>query len=344
MTQLQNKVPETNAEFSSHGKGDSHWLHAAEKTKTSVLGFAVLLTLSFSVIELLGGLWGNSLALIGDAGHMVTDSASLLFALVANKLAQKGADSDHTFGHGRIEVLAAFINGLVMLGVVIWLFIEAFSRIAEPQPVSGFSVMTIAAAGLVINILVAWSLSRDRKNVNTRAALLHVMGDLLGSLAAIIAGAVIYFGGPTVVDPILTMVVGFLLLHATYEILRDSSRVLLDSLPEGVDFTQVGRRIEAIPGVNRVHDLHVWTMSPGHGAIQCHVHIESPACWPKILDAIRTSLHEEFSIDHVTVQPEWDFAGDESDCAVCQSGLCPDDFSASQTSPQPAVLDVSKLD
>ena len=176
--------PEPNSEFSSHGRGDSHWLHAAEKTKTSVLGFAVALTLSFSVIELVGGLWGNSLALIGDAGHMVTDSASLLFALVANKIAQKGADDDHSFGHGRVEVLAAFINGLVMLCVVGWIFFEAVSRIMTPEPVSGLSVMAIAAVGLVINILVAWSLSRDRKNMNTRAALLHVMGDLLGSVAA----------------------------------------------------------------------------------------------------------------------------------------------------------------
>ena len=135
--------PEPNSEFSSHGRGDSHWLHAAEKTKTSVLGFAVALTLSFSVIELVGGLWGNSLALIGDAGHMVTDSASLLFALVANKIAQKGADDDHSFGHGRVEVLAAFINGLVMLCVVGWIFFEAVSGIMTPEPVSGLSVMWV---------------------------------------------------------------------------------------------------------------------------------------------------------------------------------------------------------
>lgn len=286
--------PEPDAEFSSHGRGDSHWLHAAEKTKTSVLGFAVALTLTFSVIELLGGLWGNSLALIGDAGHMVTDSASLLFALVANKIAQKGADDDHSFGHGRVEVLAAFINGLVMLCVVVWIFFEAVSRIMTPEPVSGLSVMAIAAVGLVINVLVAWSLSRDRKNMNTRAALLHVMGDLLGSVAAIVAGAVIYFGGPTIADPILSLVVCCLLLHATWEILRDSSRVLLDSVPEGVNYFSVGRAIEAIPGVNRVHDLHVWTMSPGHGAIQCHVHIESPECWPKILDVLRSSCTRSF--------------------------------------------------
>lgn len=304
--------------YSRHGEGDSTWTHQTEKTRLSVLGLAVFLTLGFAIIEAVGGYVSHSLALIGDAGHMMTDSASLLFALVANKIAQKGADSDHTFGHGRVEVLAAFINGLVMLGVVIWLFYEAVNRLTTPEPVSGLSVMVIASLGLVINVMVALSLSRDKKNVNTRAALLHVMGDLLGSVAAIVAGAVIYMGGPMAVDPILSMVVGFLLLHATYDILRQTTRVLLDGVPEGVYYAQVGRLIEAVPGVERVHDLHVWTMAPNHGAVQCHVKIKDVACWPKILDAIRSGIHDTFGIDHVTVQPEWDFQGSEEDCEVCR--------------------------
>lgn len=244
-------------------------------------------------------------------------------------------------------MLAAFINGLVMLCVVGWIFFEAVSRIMTPEPVSGLSVMAIATVGLVINILVAWSLSRDRKNMNTRAALLHVMGDLLGSVAAIVAGAVIYFGGPTIADPILSLVVCCLLLHATWEILRDSTRVLLDSVPEGVNYFSVGRTIEAIPGVNRVHDLHVWTMSPGHGAIQCHVHIESPECWPKILDVLRRQLHEEFQIDHVTVQPEWDFRGSDEECEVCRyaefEAACRADFDDPRAAPAAPVLDAEKL-
>ena len=151
---------ESPSEFFSHGEGDSPRSHAAEKTRLSVLGFAVLLTLSFSVIELVGGWWANSLALIGDAGHMVTDSMSLLFALVANRLAMKGADEAHSFGHGRVEVIAAFVNGLTLLGVTFWLFYEAIERIREPAAVAGGSVMVIAFAGLLINVAVAWSLSR----------------------------------------------------------------------------------------------------------------------------------------------------------------------------------------
>lgn len=302
------------AQFSAHESGDSAYRHAAERTKLSVLGTAVALTLGFSAIELAGGIWSNSLALIGDAGHMVTDSASLLFALIANRIAAKGADKVHNFGHGRVEVIAAFVNGLVMLGVVIWLFVEAFERISTPQPVSGASVMLIALIGLLINVAVAFTLSRDKKNMNTRAALVHVLGDLLGSVAAIAAGCIIWMGGPTIVDPILSMLVGVLLLHATYEILRDSSRVLLDATPEGTDYNQVGEFLMSVPDIDHVHDLHVWTMAPGHPALQCHVHITSSECWPVILDAIRTGLRQRFGIDHVTVQPEW---------RGCESGACP---------------------
>ena len=146
---------ENPSEFFTHGEGDSPRTHASEKTRGSVLGFAVLLTLTFSAVELIGGWFANSLALIGDAGHMLTDSMSLFFALIANRIAMKGADKVHSFGHGRVEVIAAFVNGLIMLGVVLWLFLEAFERIREPAAVSGFNVMTIALTGLIINVGVA---------------------------------------------------------------------------------------------------------------------------------------------------------------------------------------------
>ena len=296
-------------EFFTHGEGDSPRTHAARPTRASVLGLAVALTLGFSAIELAGGWWANSLALIGDAGHMLTDSMSLFFALVANRIAMKGADEAHSFGHGRVEVVAAFVNGLVMLGVVLWLFVEAFERIREPAAVSGFNVMAIALTGLVINVAVAWSLSRDRRNVNTRAALLHVMGDLMGSVAAIIAGAVIWLGGPAIVDPLLSMFVGALLLHATWTILRDSIRILLDGTPENTDFDAVGEYIRSVPDVHEVHDLHVWTIAPGENALQCHVRISSWCRWPVILHEIREGVKGRFAIEHITVQPEWESMG-----------------------------------
>ena len=315
MTQDEKKlIEEKDRRLSSHGAGDSLYNHAAQQVKTSVLGVAVLLTLGFSAVELIGGLMSNSLALIGDAGHMATDAASLLFALVANWLAREGADSHHSFGHARIEVLAAFVNALVMFVVLGWICVEAIDRLTNPHEVSGGSVMLIATIGMFVNIGVALSLSRDKKNVNTRAALVHVMGDLLGSVAAIVSGAVIYFGGPVEVDPILSLVICLLVAHAAWGVLKETVPVMLDAVPEGVRFDEVGDVIASIPGVISVHDLHVWVMSPGHSAISAHVYIDSYRSWPVILGAIRQHMKSRFNIDHVSVQPEWDTAEKDMLC------------------------------
>ena len=306
-------------QYAAHSHGDSSYNHSAEKVKLSVLGVAVALTLGFSLVELVGGYLSNSLALIGDAGHMATDAASLLFALIANIIARKGVDDDHSFGHGRIEVLAAFLNGLAMLGVVGWIFYEAVMRIQDPPAVAGGSVMTVAAIGLCINIGVAWSLSRDKKNLNTRAALLHVLGDMLGSVAAIVAGALIYFGGEAfaLADPILSFVVGALVLHATYELLKDSSAVLLDAVPENIRYMDVGDALSGLPGVRRVHDLHVWTLAPGHGAVSAHLCMDKTAAWDEVLEEARVLIESRFGIDHITLQPEWHEACCSGDCGEC---------------------------
>lgn len=292
--------------FSSHGQGDSLYNHATQQVKTSVLGVAVLLTLGFSAVELIGGLLSNSLALIGDAGHMATDAASLLFALVANWLAREGADSHHSFGHARIEVLAAFVNALIMFIVLGWICFEAIDRLTNPHEVSGGSVMLIATIGMFVNIAVALSLSRDKKNVNTRAALVHVLGDLLGSVAAIISGAVIYFGGPVEVDPILSLLICALVAHAAWGVLKETVPVMLDAVPEGVNYEEVGKAIAGIPGVVSVHDLHVWVMSPGYSAISAHLKIDSHRSWPVILEEIRKNVKDRFGIDHMAFQPEWE--------------------------------------
>lgn len=293
--------------YAAHGSGDSVHDHGAKKVKTSALAVAVVLTAVFSAVELAGGWWANSLALIADAGHMITDSASLFFALIANWLSRKGADDDHSYGHARIEVLAAFLNGLAMLIVVGWIFKEAIERFANPPPVAGASVFAIAAVGLCINIAVAWSLSRDKENVNTRAALLHVLGDMLGSAAALAAGALIYFGGEafSVADPILSVLVCLLVLRATWELLKDSARVLLDGVPEGVRYDDVGEALLSIEGVREVHDLHVWTMAPGQGAISAHLMLGRSADWRVTLQTARGLMQAKFGIDHVTLQPEY---------------------------------------
>lgn len=289
----------------AHHHGDSDYVHRATPHGSHALAAAVVLTGGYAVVELLGGLWSGSLALLADAGHMATDSAALLFALAANVVARRPASERHSFGLARTEVIAAFVNSLAMLAIVVWLFVEAVERLRAPTPVQGGAVFVIAAFGLALNIAVAWVLSRERNNVNTRAALLHVLGDLLGSVAAIAAGIIIYFTGFMAIDPLLSMLVGGLILRSTFAVLRETTQVLLDAVPESVDYRKVGVALARIPGVRSVHDLHVWAMVPGRCALSAHVLVDDVARWPAILRRARTVLRREFDIDHVTLQPEW---------------------------------------
>jgi cobalt-zinc-cadmium efflux system protein len=187
----------------------------------------------------------------------------------------------------------------------VWIVVEAIARLAEPRPVQGQTVFVVAAIGLAINVLVAWSLARDRANVNTRAALVHVMGDLLGSVAAIIAGLVISFGGPLMIDPLLSIFVAALILRSTFGVLRETTLVLLDSVPAGVDYAAVGRALAGVPGVRSVSDLHVWTMVPGRSALSAHVLVDDIEAWPAVLLRARALLQRDFEIDHITLQPQW---------------------------------------
>lgn len=291
--------------LSHHHEGDSSYAHRSRPHGARPLAFAVALTLGFAVIELIGGLWSGSLALVADAGHMATDAAALLFALTANIIARRPVSDRHSFGLARVEVMAAFVNALAMLAVVAWIFYEAIDRLRAPVQVQGLSVIVIAAIGLAINILVAWTLSKDRDNVNTRAAFIHVLGDLLGSVAAITAGLIITFGGPSMVDPLLSMFVAALILRSTLGVLKETVLVLMDSVPEGVDYQKVGKALAGIHGVRSVHDLHIWSMVPGRGALSAHVLVEDIAQWPVVLRAARRMLQKDFGIDHVTLQPEW---------------------------------------
>lgn len=289
----------------AHGRGDSRYTHQSRPHGARPLAIAVALTLGYALIELAGGLWSGSLALLADSGHMATDSAALLFALAANIIARRPVSDRHSFGLARIEVVAAFVNAIAMLGVVAWIFYEAIERLRSPVPVRGLGVFVIAGVGLLVNIAVAWSLSRDRENVNTRAALVHVMGDLLGSIAAILAGLVIYFGGPLMADPLLSMFVAALILRSTFGVLRETTLVLLDSVPENVDYGAVGRSLASVPGIVSVHDLHVWSMVPGKSALSAHVLVDDIERWPIVLHQSRLVLRRDFGIDHITLQPEW---------------------------------------
>ncbi|RYE92186.1 MAG: cation transporter [Oxalobacteraceae bacterium] len=288
----------------AHLDGDARHAHTIEGRSQAALAVALGLTLLFAVIEVVTGFISNSLALISDAGHMVTDAAALGLALLAQAIARRPPSSRHSFGFVRAEALAAFVNCLAMLALVAWIGWEAIQRLLHPEHVQGGVVLVVAAIGACINLLVAWFLSRDNQSINTRAALVNVMGDLLGSLAAIASGAIIYFTGWVRIDPILSIFVALLILRSTSGILRESYHFLMEGVPHAIDYLEVGADLKAIKGVLGVHDLHVWDMSPGHPALIGHLEIASLEQWPAVLADVRAMLREQHGIDHVTLQPE----------------------------------------
>lgn len=266
--------------------------------------WALLITFAFALVEAAGGWWSGSLALLSDAGHMFSDCMALGLTAFASWIAKHPPSRRHSYGLLRAEIIAALVNGLIMLLVILFIVVEAVARLRQPQPVAGAAVMAIAAAGLVVNIFVALLLSRGERTLNSRAALLHVIGDLLGSIAALIAGAVIYFTGWLPVDPILSLVVAGLILFSTLSLLREALHVLMEGVPPNLQMESVGQQMAGIEGVRSVHDLHIWTLASGRIALSAHLEVHDLNVWPKILEATQIMLHRQFDIDHVTLQPE----------------------------------------
>jgi cobalt-zinc-cadmium efflux system protein len=286
-----------------HDHGHAH--HHDHGASGRAILIALLLTALFALVEAAGGFWAHSLALVSDAGHMFTDAAALGLGLVAQIVSRRPPSQRNSYGYARAEVIGAFVNALAMLAVVVWIAVEAVQRLLVPQPVAGQTVMLIAAVGLLINLGVAWTLSRAAHNLNTRAALLHVLSDLLGSVAAVVAGAVVYYTGWMPIDPLLSLAVALLILQSTWSLLRQTTQVLMEGVPHHLSYEEIGRAMTGQTGVLGVHDLHVWHMSSNRAALSAHVTIADPALWPQVLTGLQRLLDQRFGIDHVTLQPSW---------------------------------------
>jgi cobalt-zinc-cadmium efflux system protein len=262
------------------------------------------LTFLFALVELTGGWWFGSLALMSDAGHMFSDSAALLIAVIASRVALRPPGATHSYGFARAEVIAALLNGLLLLGIVVIIVVEAIRRLYQPQPVSGMGVLVVALVGLLVNVAVLRMLGHGDNNLNTRAATLHVLGDLIGSVAALTAGAVILVSGWSPIDPLLSFVISALILVSTLRILRDALHVLMEGVPPEINLAEVGQTLAKVGGVKSVHDLHVWTIASGRIALSAHVDVDILNDWPATLERIRSTARSRFGIEHVTIQPE----------------------------------------
>jgi cobalt-zinc-cadmium efflux system protein len=268
------------------------------------LMLATVLTLGFAGVEAAVGWWSGSLALLSDAGHMVTDSAALLIAAIAGWVARRGPSPKHSYGFGRAQLVAALLNGLFMLAVVTAIIVQAVSRFANPIAVQGEAVTVVALLGLMLNIFVARMLSHGGRDLNMRAALLHVLGDLLGSLAALVSGIIVWATGWFAVDPALSLFIALLIAYSSLKLVREAFHGLMEGVPLHLSLEEIAKTMAEVEGVTSVHDLHVWSLTAERIALSAHVVVEPLDNWPATLERLRSLLAQRYGIEHVTLQPE----------------------------------------
>jgi len=280
-----------------------HHSHAHSHTG-SALKAATAITFAFALVEAGGGWWTGSLALLSDAGHMLTDALALAFAALAAWMARRPPSERHSYGLGRAEIIAALVNASAMLAVIIVLSYEAIARLREPGEVNGGGAALIALAGLGVNLGVMRWLSPHHHDMNARAARLHVIGDALGSVAALISGAVIALTGWTRIDPIASLLICVLIAVSSVRLIRESLHALMEGVPQGLSVDSIGSEMARVGGVVSVHDLHVWTLSGSRTALSAHVVVRNLAQWEALRRELQSRLHDKFGIEHVTLQPE----------------------------------------
>ncbi len=269
------------------------------------LRLVLVLTASFMVAEIVGGWLANSLALLADAGHMFTDAGAIALSLFAIRFARRPANEDKTFGYYRLEILAALVNGAALLVIAGLIVVEAWSRFRAPEPIQGGLMLAVASLGLAVNVLAAWLLhGAAAESLNVRGAYLHVLGDLLGSVGAIAAAAVILLTEWWPADPIISVLVALLILRSAWILVRESVDVLLEAVPSHIDLAAVRRAMSELPEVQDVHDLHVWTLTSRYVALSAHAVVADPADNQRVLGQIRDCMERRFGIRHVTIQIE----------------------------------------
>ncbi len=301
---------------SDHSHGPD--LHSDRKRGRLVL--SLLLTSIYMIAEAVGGWLTNSLALLADAGHMLTDVAALSLTLFAFWFAARPATSRKTYGYYRLEILAAFVNGVALVLLSIWVIYEAILRWQSPPQVRAFALLIVAVGGLIINIIVARVLHTDHEHdLNMRGAFLHVLGDLLGSVAAIAAGLLILAFGWMWADAACSILISFIIIFGACRLVSDSVNILLEGTPRHIDYAAVEKMLLATDGVIGVHDLHVWTISSGIDALSVHINHHDDVSHSELLAAVRDRLSEQFGIGHLTIQMETTQHETEA-LYVCETG------------------------
>jgi cobalt-zinc-cadmium efflux system protein len=288
--------------------------HLADKS-SQPLKIALVIVGLITAVEVVGGILSNSLALLGDAGHMLVDGLALGLSLFAMALARRPATASKTYGYHRAEIMAALTNGTVLVLVSLFIFYEAYQRFLNPPQVRTPLMITVAAIGLVANLVMVLLLRRrGRRNLNIKAAFWHIVGDTVSSVGVIIGGIIILFTGWYIADPIIAVLIGVIILWGAVRIVRESSDILLEAVPRNISVDEVVAAIKAVPGVQDVHDIHIWTITSGLNALSAHLRIEDQTVSrsAEIVEAVNEHLSRDFDIRHTTLQLE---------CQSCPTGL-----------------------
>jgi cobalt-zinc-cadmium efflux system protein len=299
----------------------AHTHDALSERGRSRLLVVLLLTAAYMLAEVLGGWWTGSLALLADAGHMLADVAALALALLAARFSARPANPNKTYGYYRLEILAAFTNGVVLVAVSLFILYDAYGRwLAPPEIARGGLMTAVAAGGLLVNLACAWLLHGDHeRDLNMRGAWLHVLSDALGSVGAITAGVLITLGGWYAADPFFSALISVLIVWSSWNLIREATNVLLEGTPAHINLAAVEGAILGTAGVEDVHDLHVWTITSGREALSAHVRHAHAVSTPALLRSLRAKLQEQFGVDHLTIQMETADFEDET-FHFCTSG------------------------
>ncbi|WNB91518.1 cation diffusion facilitator family transporter [Bacillus sp. NEB1478] len=287
-----------------HVHNHSHGHHHHGSNNKAALKWSFFLIAVFMIVEVVGGLLTNSLALLSDAGHMLSDAAALGLSFLALTYGQRKATHSKTFGYKRFEILAAFLNGLTLLIISLYIFWEAYQRLMNPPEVVSKGMLIISFIGLAVNIAAAYILMKGDKdeNLNVRSAFLHVLGDMLGSVGAIIAALLIMFLGWSIADPIASIIVAILIIISAFRVTKESFHILMEGSPLNIDVAKVREALMGLPEVKDVHDLHVWSITSDFPALSCHIVKESDTNYQTVLKAANKLLHDQFHIEHTTIQ------------------------------------------
>lgn len=287
-----------------HGHGHAHLPSTDSADARKRVAIAALLTFAFMVVEVVGGLISGSLALLADAAHMLTDAGSLALAWFGFRLAARPADSKRSFGFARFKVLAAFVNGLALVLLAVWIIWEAIHRLMQPQPILGGVLLAVATGGLVVNIIAFWILhGGDREDLNMRGALWHVAGDLLGSVAAILAAILILTTGWTPIDPILSVVVALIIAVGGVRLTRETAHILIEGVPSGLDPAIIKADLEAhVENAENVSHIHAWALTEQKPLVTLEVAARDGTCLDTLRRAVKARLHDQFGVSHATVE------------------------------------------